>query len=352
MCGGCCGEGCDMCGCMAACGGGGGSATMSWVGNGQGNYVAETTYKFVGKGGNFDVVSAPSRNWCCWIGGPLLLLVLILGLLASLLGPVTTTTPLPTGTEQDCIMWGDPHVKTFDGAFPNFYDEGEFNIVKTPEIWVQGRFLATEYTNGLAATNTVAIGGPLLGTNVFRVGPMDHGEITWNDMPIMTSMPATFNEENIIATYDDAGSLVDEANTDLEKHIVHIDLPMGMHIQIMRWTNYVNLKVTMPPHQDGQDGTCGNFNNDLVDDSTEAIMSRMGRIPREELLFKTRAPVGPSGEHKTIADCSLDERNKAKGECLADKPELRDTLLDDCVFDVCFGGDEFAAEDGMEEAQA
>merc|ERR1719362_1716891 len=65
-------------------------AQLSYVGNGRGKYMQETTYKYVGKGnGTFDVVGAPSigsappvDNRCVWLGlcGPLSLL-LLLGLL-------------------------------------------------------------------------------------------------------------------------------------------------------------------------------------------------------------------------------------------------------------------------------
>jgi len=63
-------------------------AQLSYVGNGRGKYVQETTYKYVGKGaGTFDVVGAPSigsaplpvTNRCCWLGLCGLLSLLLLG---------------------------------------------------------------------------------------------------------------------------------------------------------------------------------------------------------------------------------------------------------------------------------
>merc|ERR1719331_1874103 len=59
------GEECTACG--VGCGGGGpGSGAMSYVGSGQGEYIQETTYKYIGAGGDFDVVR-PRRDFTCII---------------------------------------------------------------------------------------------------------------------------------------------------------------------------------------------------------------------------------------------------------------------------------------------
>merc|ERR1711884_524876 len=56
------GEDCTACG--VSCGGGGGGGAMSYVGCGQGQYIQETTYKYVGCGGDFDAVR-PRRDFTC-----------------------------------------------------------------------------------------------------------------------------------------------------------------------------------------------------------------------------------------------------------------------------------------------
>merc|ERR1719251_723428 len=64
-CGGAQGEECGACG--VSCGGGGaGSGALSYVGPGQGAYMQETTYKYVGCGGDFDAVR-PRRDFTCII---------------------------------------------------------------------------------------------------------------------------------------------------------------------------------------------------------------------------------------------------------------------------------------------
>merc|ERR1719384_1338984 len=69
------GEECTACG--VGCGGGAGNGALSYVGSGQGEYVQETTYKYVGHGGDFDV-ARPRRDFTCIITGCCLLSLLLL----------------------------------------------------------------------------------------------------------------------------------------------------------------------------------------------------------------------------------------------------------------------------------
>merc|ERR1711878_182329 len=86
------GEECTACG--VGCGGGGlGSGAMSYVGTGQGEYIQETTYKYVGAGGDFDVMR-PRRDFTCIITSCCLLsLLLLISLLCWLLSGTSTSQP-------------------------------------------------------------------------------------------------------------------------------------------------------------------------------------------------------------------------------------------------------------------
>merc|ERR1719445_1769219 len=88
------GEECGACG--VTCGGGGpgaGNGAMSYVGCGQGEYIQETTYKYIGCGGDFDVVR-PRRDFTCIITSCCLLsLLLLIPLLCWLLSGLTTSLP-------------------------------------------------------------------------------------------------------------------------------------------------------------------------------------------------------------------------------------------------------------------
>merc|ERR1712186_111009 len=88
------GEDCTACG--VGCGGGG-QGSLAYVGHGQGDYIQETTYKYVGCGGDFDV-ARPRRDFTCLITTCCLLsLLLLIPLLLWLLGCLTTSLP------YDCL---------------------------------------------------------------------------------------------------------------------------------------------------------------------------------------------------------------------------------------------------------
>merc|ERR1712194_798533 len=85
--GACCGEG-GATACGVACGAG--PASMNYVGCGQGDYAQETTYRYIGNGGDF--VQGRPRDFTCIITGcGLLAVLLLIPLLLWLLLPCTTT---------------------------------------------------------------------------------------------------------------------------------------------------------------------------------------------------------------------------------------------------------------------
>merc|ERR1712127_11847 len=97
------GEECTACG-VGGGGGGPGSGALSYVGCGQGEYIQETTYQYVGCGGDFDVVR-PRRDFTCIITGCCLLsLLLLLPFLYWLLTGITTTS-LPFDCNAGFVNW-------------------------------------------------------------------------------------------------------------------------------------------------------------------------------------------------------------------------------------------------------
>merc|ERR1712110_467340 len=99
----------------------------------------------------------------------------LLPLLLLLLQPGTTTTttstttpaPLPPGT---CTVYGDPHVMTFDGKHLDFYSPGEYWIVKSTTVKIQGKYQPTRMTHGLSVTKQIAVSGPFIKNHHLIIG--------------------------------------------------------------------------------------------------------------------------------------------------------------------------------------
>uniref|UniRef100_A0A7S2L3U6 VWFD domain-containing protein n=1 Tax=Zooxanthella nutricula TaxID=1333877 RepID=A0A7S2L3U6_9DINO len=104
----------------------------------------------------------------------------------------------------------------------------------------------------------------------------------------------------------------------------------------------------MPPHVDGQNGACGNFNNDPTDDTNELIEATAGRVSMDEMIFHHMTPPQavphvPCPEHKKAA---------AREICRREQPGAQEMLLAGCIQDVCVGGRRYAAQDGIAESEA
>jgi len=230
----------------------------------------------------------------------------------------------------------------------DYYSSGEYYIVKSGVVSIQGRYLPTKYTNGLAVTKMVAIGGPVLKGNKLIIGPL---AATWNGAPILTGFPSHFTQAGVVTVdYDNVGALVDTAMDASKKKIVHVKIadgtPEGLLVQVNRWTaspgnEYVNWKVTMHSRS-GQDGHCGNFNGNAADDDRMAVRQRVGTqgVPAgPELLFATKTPI-TTANRPDINNCPTATLEAAKADCKAtfggESPAMS------CLTDYCFAGKEVA----------
>jgi len=322
---------------------------LSYVGGGRGEYVQETTYKYVGAGaGDFGVipVAAQRPNICLWF----IPLLCLLPLLLLLLRPTTTTTTTtiilgPTGT---CTVYGDPHVTTFDQKHLDFYSPGEYWIVKSTSVQIQGKYLPTPMTHGLAVTKQIAMAGPWMKGHKLIVGARS---ATFDGVPILTTLNSQWSNADplITAQYDSNGEVLQKGRQGKELHVIHLNMPNGVRMQINRWTessegDYINIKISMPSIP-GMDGHCGNFNGDHADDDRLKIRARVGRtgVPQAELFFPgLKTPVVQTNR-PDINDCPQDELVAAKSACK--KQEHAFFPSRECLIDVCFGGKEFAGQD-------
>mmetsp|Transcript_67994 Transcript_67994/g.195180 ORF Transcript_67994/g.195180 Transcript_67994/m.195180 type:complete len:411 (-) Transcript_67994:307-1539(-) len=348
--GACTGPACGVGGCFTESAN---TGSMAFVGVGFGDWVTETTYKYVGGGrGDLSIVTPTKRNFM-----PCLALVALLVL--GVVGVLLVATPAPTTTmkavvdpqpqAKECVFWGDPHVVTFDGGRPSFYGDGEYWIVRNDLVKIQGRFMGTKYTFGLAATQKVAVGGPFIGNHVIEVEPMEKefgGSILVDGEPVLAQY-GTYSVGGVATlTYDGVGELPDMAASQWTKNIVHMYLPQGVSLTVYRWGNYLDLRIKMPPLRGGQDGSCGNFNGDATDDTTAEIFKRIGaRVGTSDMLFSKRAEVSFTVEEMQMLreHCSPQMIVEGELECRKELGQNASTTqVNACVFDVCFGMNEHA----------
>mmetsp|Transcript_83470 Transcript_83470/g.233856 ORF Transcript_83470/g.233856 Transcript_83470/m.233856 type:complete len:395 (+) Transcript_83470:77-1261(+) len=338
-------------GCAGCCDDSGVGGPLNYVGQGRGDWAVQTTYVYVGAGRGDLGHMAPKKNGLAVVVCGVVVLVALVLLAVFMLQPVTTTTRGVEkfsnlgGSTGTCLIYGDPHVESFDGASTMYVDEGEYYLVKTDTISIQALCLATPFTEGLAATHELAVGGSALGGHVIRVGPMENGQILLDGQPALTAFPSSQTVAGVGSlSYNADGELVDGAQGHLEKHVVHISLDSGHLIDVMRWSNHINVRIAMASGSP-TDGLCGNFNGQAGDDSAALITARnAAAVPESECLFDHQGAFKPAPAH-SIAECKRDTQryNKAVELCGAAGAALKEG----CIFDVCFAGARYAKQIGL-----
>merc|ERR1712050_14156 len=86
--------------------------------------------------------------------------------------------------------------------------------------------------------------------------------------------------------------------------------------------------------QPGQDGQCGNFNGNVLDDSRMAVRARMGKngVPEDELYFDgPKTPV-----NQDIENCDDNKLKAAHDACEAVSETFWPHM--ECLTTVCNGG--------------
>jgi len=226
---------------------------------------------------------------------------------------------------------------TFDGMHADYYQSGQFYIVKSTTVLIQGTYFPTHATNGLSVTKKIAVGGPFLKGHKLIVGPET---ATYDGVAILTSFPSGFESDDglVKIVYNNQGELLQPGREGKDLHVLHVSLPLGVTMQINRWDEagegrYINTKITMSP-QPAQDGQCGNFNGIAADDDRLAVKSRMGSngVPAGELLFmEPKTPVDQG-----IESCSSSKLTQAHEACKAVTKSFWPSM--NCLKTVCNGG--------------
>jgi hypothetical protein len=171
------------------------------------------------------------------------------------------------------------------------------------------------------------------------------GSIRVNGQPVLSSV-GTYSVGGATITYDNQGELVDQAASKYPKNVVHLSLPEGIQMEVFRWGNWIDMRIQMAPLAGGQDGSCGNFNGLAADDTTVAILDRVGsRVGPGDCLFTRHLPIDFSRPMQAmLATCPSDQRNAARDKCILDVGLSDQSLVNACTFDRCFGANEHALQ--------
>jgi hypothetical protein len=95
-----------------------------------------------------------------------------------------------------------------------------------------------------------------------------NGQITYDNLPVLTTFPGTFQKGSVSANYHGDGAPEDPRMAKLALHIVDVTLPQNIHVRVDRWKEHIDGVITMK--QIGQQqGHCGNFNGDGKDDTNQ-----------------------------------------------------------------------------------
>jgi len=283
--------------------------------------------------------------------------------------PTTTTTTTTLGEEIRCLVWGDPHVVTFDlmstirrsfwderhrnwdhrghwglgrHIVPDIFRSGDYWVVKSMRVLIQGRYGAA----GGWALHGLAFGGAFLENHRLAVDRLWDGKatVTWNGRVVSSQFRNRLARVSL--SRDSQGQFLKGT----------VDLPEGVSVTLERatWNNgrsaSVTAYITMRKQSGFMDGHCGPADGNLADDTKEHLLRHWGQqIPRRERLFSGSPPsllgTGSSAgnEYSPAEVCAnsppLPEDDQlCRAKLNASGTALSEALLQGCLIDLCVGG--------------
>mmetsp|Transcript_243 Transcript_243/g.542 ORF Transcript_243/g.542 Transcript_243/m.542 type:complete len:697 (-) Transcript_243:102-2192(-) len=259
-----------------------------------------------------------------------------------------------------CVLMGDPHIISFDRPYSSTIDEyrpGEFYLIKSDVLDVQGRFGFTKRFPTASSTVGIALSGTFIKNHTLAVawvGPEQdyHGfHVYWDKKEILQTFPSHFSSEDggfLLASYalmdpstfsPEARSTIGGTSGDLPSYLFNFT-GKGLVVYMLLGPMSCNVVIEAKKLPVAQDGYCGNFNCDPADDVITALTKRGlgGTLPPEDSLFApltaTQFQMAVSGKIPSAADCNATMLAQAKTACHA----LAEPHKSDCLFDVCAAG--------------
>jgi len=247
-----------------------------------------------------------------------------------------------------CLAWGDPHFETFDGQKMNYFGTGEYYLVQSRVLMVQGRYTIDKRWPKASVMTGFAVGGAVMrGHRLVFENNDGVATVLYDGKPILEEFPSSFNDDVISSRFDKTVSSHKRAKN---KQGYLFLLPNGVTLAVLQYqSKYIDLTVTSPRFPGKWEGHCGNFNGDKTDDTADAMLGRGAKADVEEgdSMFVTHAPNTKSPD-LDISDCDPKARQMAEESC--DGLDNQNHY-DACVFDVCLTGDPDleADEEDLEE---
>merc|ERR1712087_147604 len=114
----------------------------------------------------------------------------------------------PLGAAKTCVIWGDPHIMTFDNKRVDFYTQGQYWIVKSTTVHIQGLYKPTHATSGLSVMKAIAFGGPFMRGNKIIIETQNAYFIPAGGVqqPIITGFPSDFDQGDLHVHYNSIGA--------------------------------------------------------------------------------------------------------------------------------------------------
>merc|ERR1712187_155853 len=165
------------------------------------------------------------------------------------------------------------------GEEVNVFDEGNFWIVQSKDVHIQGRYNLRKEHSTQPVLGGLAVGGPFLKDNTLIFRPLT-GKITWNGKEILKHLGSKFSNNLIHAKYHKGAESISDGR---KGDGIDVKLPGNVKLTVNRFERGLAVKISMCA-QEWQDGQCGNFNGDSADDVQNVLMERVQPLRHREAL--------------------------------------------------------------------
>jgi len=169
---------------------------------------------------------------------------------------------------------------------------GDVWLVQSRLVSIQARYLPdASMSEKNSYVKAVAVGGPFIRNATFIVGAYD-GVVTWNGEAILEPQELGRSAAGRSPSTVSGFQIPDLVKARQSRSgVVVAELPLGVNMTISRKRQHVDIVISMPPLEDGQEGLCGNFNGLAGDDSLGLVEGRSDpRVAPEFSLFPAAPP--------------------------------------------------------------